>query len=120
MLPKRSEQELTYGVAGIDTSVDNVGAGSGSGSVVVAVCGRAGTGVGEASEAPRSVGLGDCGEDLGDGVLLDVLDLFDVSENLKTHKSLTGTISDLRWGRCEESQSPPRSGWKRIHQLCHR
>lgn len=118
--PERSEKVSTYGVAGIDTSVDHVGAGSGSSSVVVAVCGRAGTGVGETSEAPRSVGLGDCGEDLGDGVLLNVLDLFDMSETLKTNKSLIDSIGDLRWGRCEESRSPPQSGWKRIRQLCRR
>lgn len=70
-------------MGGLNAGVDDIGAGSGTSGVVVAVCGRAGTSVGEASKAVGSAGLADnCGDGCH-GVLLDVLDLFDLSVSLK-------------------------------------
>ena len=67
----------TYGVGGVDTSVDNVRASSGTGAAVVGVAGgRSSVGAGELAQAPGGTGLGDVGADLVDLLLLDVFDLW--------------------------------------------
>lgn len=79
-------QKATHGVAGFDTSVYDIGTGSGTSGVIIAVAGRAGTGVGETGKAPRSAGLSDDGGDAGHGVLFDILDL-----------SILSAIADSLW-----------------------
>lgn len=68
---------------GVDTGIDNVGAGAGTSSIVVGVggAGAVGARVGDTGQAPRSVGLS--GGDLHDRVLLDVQDVGVVSEVVK-------------------------------------
>ena len=89
------------GVGGVDTSVNDVGAGAGTARVVVGVGGRASVPVGETGKTPGSTSLGDVGLGGEDGVLLDVLDLGVEAESLNglvvelTGEALEGTLVAL-------------------------
>lgn len=72
---------LEFGVLGVNTGVDNVGAGALTGAVVVGVGGAAGLLAGKTGNAPGSVGLS--GVLLDDGVLLNVLNVGVVAEVLE-------------------------------------
>lgn len=63
-------------VGRVDTSVDNVGAGTRTSAVVVGIGGGGDTLAGDGTQAPRSRALGHVGVDGEDLLLLDVFDLY--------------------------------------------
>lgn len=87
---EESGTALELRVGGVDTSVDDVGAGTGTGSAVVGVGGTATALAGNTRETPGGTRLGDVGlllerglvelsqVGLDDGILLNVVDLYPV------------------------------------------
>lgn len=98
-------------VGGVDTGVDDVGAGSGAGGAVVDVGGLARGLGGKTGETPRGDGgLGGVGVDGEDGLLLDVLDLVGVRD--------ADWLANTRQRRTEEGLPQGGSGCHR--GSCHR
>jgi hypothetical protein len=70
----------TNGVAGVDTSVNDVGAGAGTSTGVVGVA-RGAVSVGDTRNTPGGTALGGVGVDGHDGILLDEFDLWNCQDS---------------------------------------
>lgn len=103
--------ESSYGVVGLDASVNDVRASALTSTGVVGVASRATAAVGDSSKTPGSVGLSGVGFELHNGILLNEVDLVMASQHQMQGRCLVG--DHLHWGRHVEPRGCPCRSWRR-------